>query len=434
MEQLRTVPLDIGRRCPHPVVFLLLIVPFGATSGFVNVALAFLATRVGLSVQQGAALIAVSMFPHVWKFFWAPLADKTLSRKRWYLLSALLSAAGIFAMATVPLGPSTLLLMSAIIFVTSVAATFLGFAVEGLVAYLTPPQERGRVSGWFQAGNLGGLGIGGGLGLWLLNTLPSPWISGAILATCLMACAIPLFFIADIPAIRTGGPLVASIEHVAIDLWQVLKSREGILCGVLCFVPVGTGAASGVLAQSEVAAMWHAGAREVALTQGTLTGVTAMLGCLVGGAACSRYFKARAGYAFFGALMALVAVAMAVSPMRVMQYVGYSLAYSLTTGLCYAAFSAFVLDAIAAGHAATKYNAFASLSNAPIWYMGLVLARAETTWGPKGMLYTEAILAAAGIGVFVIVAAATRGSHTAQVGRARLPREISTPDRTEFGC
>jgi hypothetical protein len=85
-------------------------------------------------------------------------------------------------MATLPLGPSTILPMSGIILVTSVAATFQGFAVEGLVAYLTPPRERGRVSGWFQAGNLGGLGVGGGLGLWLLNTLSAPWMTGTILA------------------------------------------------------------------------------------------------------------------------------------------------------------------------------------------------------------------------------------------------------------
>jgi hypothetical protein len=225
-----------------------------------------------------------------------------------------------------------------------------------------------------------------------------------------MACAIPLIWIEDIPANRTAGPLFTAIKHVADDLWQVLKSRDGILCAVLCFAPVGTGTASGVLAQSAVAARWHAGAREVALTQGTLTGVASMLGCLLGGAACSRYFNARAGYAFFGTLMALVAVAMAMSPMRVTEYVGDSLAYAVTTGLCYAAFSAFVLDAIGAGHAATKYNAFASLSNAPIWYLGLVLARAETTWGPRGMLYAESILAAFGIGVFVIVAAAVRGA------------------------
>jgi hypothetical protein len=386
-----------------------LIMPFGATAGFATVVLAFLATRVGLSVTQGASLVALNMFPHVWKFLWAPVADRTLTRKQWYLLSSVVCAAGMFVMATLPLGQATIHLMSGIVLLTSVAATFQGFAVESLVAYLTPPQERGRVSGWFQAGNLGGAGIGGGAGLWLLNALASPWMAGAILAASMLACALALLWIDDVPAHRSTGPVSTAVRQIALDLWQVLRSYEGILCAVLCVVPVGTGAATAVLAQSQVAAFWRAGAGEVALTQGVVSGVTSMLGCLAGGIACSRLFNARFGYALFGAGMALVAASMAVAPMQIPEYIVFSLAYSFTAGLTYAAFSAFVLDAIGTGHAATKYNGFASLSNAPIWYMGLVLARAETAWGPKAMLLTESALGVLGIAAFAIVAAALRG-------------------------
>lgn len=404
MDNLHAAPLDDGRRPPHPFVYTLLIVPFGATSGFVSVALAYLATKVGLTVEQGATLIAVSLFPNVWKFFWAPIADRTLTRKRWYLISAVACALGMAAMATLPLGPKTLLPMSVIIFFTSLAATFLGFSVEALVAHITPAHERGTVSGWFQAGNLGGSGIGGGLGLWLLNTLHAPWQAGLILAVAMGLCALPLRFLPDVPADGGEGTLVQAIKDVAIDMWQVLKSREGILCGVLCFVPIGTGAAGGVLTQAEVAAHWGAGAHEVEVVQGFLTGSVSMVGCLVGGYACARLFGSRRAYAVFGALMASVTAAMALSPMTVTSYVGFNLAYAFTTGLCYAAFSSFVLDAIGKGHAATKYNGFASLSNTPIWYVGLVLARAETRWGPKGMLLTESGMGIAGIVVFAVVA------------------------------
>ena len=47
------------RHPPHPFLYTVLIAPFGATFGFVSVALAFLATRKGLTVAQGAELIAV---------------------------------------------------------------------------------------------------------------------------------------------------------------------------------------------------------------------------------------------------------------------------------------------------------------------------------------------------------------------------------------
>jgi MFS family permease len=381
---------------------MLLIVPFGASNGFVTVALAYLATKNGLSVEQGATLVAASLFPNVWKFFWAPIADKTLTRKKWYVLSTVVVAATMFAMSVVPLGEKTLSLMWLIILVSSFAATFVGFAVEAIVAHTTPESQRGSVSGWFQAGNLGGSGIGGGIGLWLLNNAPEPWIAGAIISALMLVCIIPLRFIADVPAEKAHGGAWESMKYVVVDLWQVMKSPNGILCAVLCFVPVGTGAAGAVLAQAEVAALWGAGENEVALTQGFLTGGVSMVGCLVGGYICTK-LNARVSYALFGGLMAGVTALMAVSPMNVTMYVTYLVAYAFVTGLCYAAFSAFVLDAIGAGHAATKYNGFASLSNAPIWYTGLVLASAETRMGAKGMLFTESLMGVAGIAVFFAV-------------------------------
>lgn len=417
MEPLREAPFDDGRRPPHPFWYTLLIVPFGASNGFVSVALAFLATKHGLTVEQGATLVAASMFPNVWKFFWAPIGDKTLTRKRWYLLSTGLVAASLFALSVIPLGPSTLSLMWAVIVLSSVAATFVGFSVESIVAHVTPPSHRGSVSGWFQAGNLGGSGIGGGIGLWLLNNAPSPWIAGAIMAAMMCGCAAALRFVPEVAAEKSAGGVWVAVKHVSVDMWQVMKTRNGILCAVLCFVPVGTGAASAVFAQAEVAALWGAGEREVALVQGFLTGGVSMVGCLAGGVICSKFVNPRHGYAIFGALMAVVTAAMAFSPMTVAMFVTYNIAYAFVTGLCYAAFSGFVLDAIGAGHAATKYNGFASLSNAPIWYTGLVLAFAETRGGAKGMLLTETLMGVAGIAIFFLavfavgrIGAAKRGA------------------------
>ena len=402
MDPLHNAPLDDGRRPPHPFVYTLLIVPFGATQGFVTVALAYLATKFGLSVEQGALLIAVSLFPNVWKFVWAPVGDRTLTRKKWYVISCAACAVGMLAMASVPLGTKTLTLMCVVIALTSVAATFLGFSVEGLVAHLTPVSDRGRVSGWFQAGNLGGTGVGGGIGLVLLNVIPWAWVSGLILAGLTMACCLPLPFVPDVESDGSHGGVVGAVKDVVGDMWQVLKTREGALCAVLCIVPVGTGAAAGVLAQAEVAAQWNAHEHEVALVQGFLTGGVSMVGCMVGGYACGKLFDARTAYAVFGGTMALVTALMAFSPMTAISFIGFNLAYAFVTGLCYAAFSAFVLDAIGTGHAATKYNGFASLSNTPIWYVGLVLAALEARRGPQGMLMAESILGVAGIAVFAL--------------------------------
>ncbi len=399
-----------GARPPHPFVYTLLIVPFGATGGFVSVALTFLATRSGLSVAQGATLIAAAMFPNVWKFFWAPIADTTLTRKRWYAIANVACALGMMAMAVIPLGPGTLNTMWAAILLTSFAATFLGFAVEALMAHITPAHDRGRVGGWFQAGNLGGAGIGGGIGLWLLTHAPATWQAGVVLALLTLACAIPLAFLPDVKAEPSNG-VGDAMRNVAVDLWSVIRSPGGILCAVLCFLPIGTGAASGVLTQATVAAHWGAGEYEVTLVQGILTGLIAMVGCLVGGAVCAR-MPARSAYLVFGAIMAATTGAMALAPPTPSVYIAFSLAYSFVAGLSYAGFSGFVLEAIGAGNAATKYNGFASLSNTPIWYMGLLLAWVETRVGPDGMLLTESAMGIVGIAVFVVVAFLLRRQKT----------------------
>ena len=392
-----------ARKTPHPFAYTLLIVPFGASGGFVTVALAFIATRAGLTVAQGAMLGAAAIFPNVWKFFWSPIGDMTLSRKRWYLLSCLACAAGTFATAAVPLGPTTLKLMLAIILLTSVAGTFLAFAVEGIVASLTPPADRGNVSGWYQAGNLGGNGLGGGLGLLLLERTGKPWLVGTVLAAVICSCALGLLLVPEVAREEGQGGVWRSVRHVGVDVWRSLRARDGTLGAVLCFLPVATGAAQGVLVQAEVAAKWGAGEHEVALVQGFVAGLVGMAGCLAGGWVCQR-LSGRISYAVFGLMMACVTVAMAYSPMTPTMYVVYNIAYAFVTGLSYAAFSALVFDAIGQqGHAATKYNGFASLSNTPIWYMGLLLAWAHTRWGAKGMLLVESALGLAAIALFAAV-------------------------------
>jgi MFS family permease len=388
----------------HPVVYSVLGAPFGASGGFVGVALVFLATGSGLSIEQSAVLVAVNMFPQVLKALWAPVSDICLSRRRWYLIGTLTCAAGMFACTVVHLNPSTFHLMLGLVLLMSIASTFLAFAVEAMIAHLTAPADLGRASGWYQAGYFGGNGIGGGIGLWLLTHLAARWETGLILAALMGVCAGALFFLPDVPAESAGGGVGAAVQGVVLDFWSVIRSRVGILCALLCFLPVGTGAASSVLTMGSVAARWKVDADDVSMIQGFIGGVLSMGGCILGGYGCTRWGP-RNAYVAYGALMALTTVAMAASPFTRDAYIVGNLVYSLVTGMCYAAFSAFVLEAIGAGNAATKYNAFASISNFPIWYMGLVLGWAEIRLGPSGMLECESLFGVVGIAVFFAVVA-----------------------------
>src|SRR5205823_2872559 len=130
-----------------------------------------------------------------------------------------------------------------------------------------------------------------------------------------------------------------------------------------------------------------------------------MVGCLLGGWASDRMDR-KAAYAVYGVLQAGCAVAMALAPRTVTTYIVFTSLYAIIMGLTYAGFSAFVLEAMGKGAAATKYNVFASLSNFPIYYMTQIDGWAHARWGASGMLNTEAAFGMLGLVLFVGVVAA----------------------------
>lgn len=392
------------RRAPNPLHWTALIAPYGAVSGFVGVTINFLGSERGISVEQTAALVAFAASPHVFKFAWAPVADSTWSRRRWYLASTVVCALGILGISTIPISPENLRLLGIVGFVTNIAATTLGMAVEGLMTHHVPPASRGRAGGWFQAGNLGGNGLAGGVGLLLMKALPEPWMTGAILAGLMVACGCVAFFLTDAEAERREGGVLASMWGAVVELFRTVTQRDGALAALICFLPVGTGAAAGVLGQAEIAALWGAGEKEVAIVAGGLSGALAAIGCLVGGEICGR-MSSRTAYVAIGALMAAVAGAMALAPATVAVYVVGNLAYSFVTGLAYAAFTGLVLEVIGHSSAATKYNGFASLSNTPIQYMGVALGVIAGRSGAVPMLWAEAGIGVAAIVFFLLVVA-----------------------------
>jgi MFS family permease len=397
-----------------PVVFLVLILPFGVMSGYLTVAVAYQLSQAGLSVEEIASLVAVSFIPHTWKFLWAPIADTTLRRKTWYLLAAALSAVGIWATGAVPAQSRFVPLLYAVVLISNLAVTFLAMSVESLMVYGTPPAQRGRAAGWFQAGNLGGYGLGGGAGLWMADHLPEPWIAGAVLGAACALCCFALAFVAEPPALLQTGSYRRRLAEVLKDLWHVTRLRPGYLALLICFLPIGSGAASNLW--SAVADDWHASANTVALVTGALNGIVSAAGCLAGGYLADRIDR-KTAYALYGLVLAVCAAAMAWAPRTEPMYIVFTTVYAFIQGLCYAGFSAVVLEAIGLGAAATKYTLFASLSNMPIMYMTMIDGAAHTRWGAGGMLYAEALIGVAALALFVAVAAATATGGRLEVDR-----------------
>jgi MFS transporter, PAT family, beta-lactamase induction signal transducer AmpG len=221
-------------------------------------------------------------------------------------------------------------------------------------------------------------------------------VGGLCLLCCVALAGVPS------PARPPGEPgLTASLGATLKDFWQLVRNRSGVLVLVLCVLPIGSGAASGLW--SAVAGEWRASADTVALVSGVLGGIISAAGCIIGGWLCDRMDR-KTAYVWFGIFQAAAAVAMALFPRNPAMFVLWSSVYAFITGFTYAAFSAFVLEAIGKGAAATKYSALASLSNMPIYYMTNIDGWAHDRWSSSGMLLTEAGLGVVGAVIFIALA------------------------------
>ena len=380
---------------------MVLFLPFGATVGFVQVTIGYTARQQGLGDAAIAEIIAINLLPHTFKFFWAPIPDTTFSRRGWYLASNIFSTVTLIILGFVPVRTDTTSLLKLLIFVNSVAITFLGMSVEGLLANVVTDEQRGTASGWLQAGNLGGAGIGGGAALWLAQRIG---IGGAFLiaALTLMMCSIGLLKIHE-PRRARHESIAGALRAVIADLWNtILLSRTGLLAMILCFLPVGSAAASALFAA--MADRWNTSADAVALFTGLLAGIVSAIGCLAGGWLSDRMDR-KIAYAIAGFFLAIVAVGMYLGPRSEAGYGIFTLSYQFASGVAYGAFTGFVLEAIGRGAAATKYNALASLSNIPIWYMTLADGLAADRMGAAKMLLVDAAAGAIGIAVLFAVVA-----------------------------
>lgn len=390
---------------PHPIVYLFLCTPFGASNGYLIVTLAYQLSHAHVSVAAISGLIALSLVPQTWKPLWAPLVDTTLNSKLWYVLAALASAATLGSIGLFPISQAGLTSITILVVTNSAATTFLAMAAENLMAHATSHDQKGRAGGWYQAGNLGGQGVGGGAALWLAVNFGYAWLPGAAMAALFMACCLALFFIAEPPADHRHASYVTSLTNVFKDVWNTAKLRTGYLAVLICFLPIGSGAAANLW--SSVSGDWHASANVVALVNGVLGGAVSAAGCVVGGFLCDRMDR-KFAYALFGLFLSAAALGMLVAARTPMSFVVFTLLYAFISGLNYGSFSAVVLDAIGKGAAATKYNILAGLSNVPILYMTSIEGLAYERWHSSGLLWSDALAGIVGVAFFYAVAILTR--------------------------
>jgi len=402
-----TPPSTPGRTVPHPLVWAILYFPFGLAIGFPSVALGYLGARAGLEVSAIAAIVGMTMLANGWKFVWAPVCDYTLSRKTWYLMAAALVAAGLVAMTIIPLKPATTGMLSALALAAAVAATFIAFATEGLMAHNTTPDTRGRAGGWFQAGNQFGQTAGGGIGLWLIQHAPSPAVAALAVAGIVLACALALTGLEEPPRPLKHATVGARMADAWRELLSVLRARTGRIALLLAVLPIGTGAAMFLF--SAIGREFHASADVVAAVGGLGGGIAIVAGCIAGGRLADRMDKPWS-YALSCAVGLVACIVVAWSPRTSTGYAISTLFYTFSLGMVNASFTGLVLAIIGDAAAATKINLFFALNTLFSLGMLRVAGWAHDRWSTTGMLYTEALVGVAALAVFAIAARRIRGA------------------------
>lgn len=395
-----------SRAGSHPAIYLVLYLPFGMASGYVTVTLAWLLSHAGASVEAIAALAGVALLVNTWKVLWSPLVDTLLTAKAWFVIGVLGVAAIMAGMGFAPLDPKLMTLFEGLTLAVTFAATATSIAVDRFMAFDVPDHLKGQAGGWSQAGNLGGTGLGGGAGLWVAQHSGQPWIAGVLLALASLACLLPLLSIREPGRVGRGKSYGATLAETWRDVLSLAKTRIGLMACFLMLLPIGSGGLQQLWAA--IAKDWGAGADEVALASGVLSGLVSIAGCVAGGYIADRIDR-KLAYAIYGVVLSAVAVAMALTPRTPMTFMAYACLYNLVVGFCYGAYSAVTLEAIGQGAAGTKFNLISSLSNAPILLVTLVDGWAETHLGAVGMLYVEAAMGVAGVLVYALVAVTTRG-------------------------
>lgn len=387
-----------------PVIFAPLFAPFGISSGYVSVTLAFLLGQSGMSTAVIGTLIALHVWPQTVKMLWAPFVDTVGNPKVWYGIGAAIVGASLLLMSALPKTEAQVPFFIAIMVVSSVSSTFISMSAEIFMANQVPPELRGRASGWSQAGNLGGAGIGGGIGLLLAENVSEPAVSGAVLAAICLACWGATLFLPRLVTVReTDVHYFAHLKQVLVNVWEVARSRLGYLALLIMLLPIG----SGGVPWAAIAGEWSVGANLVALVNGISGGVASIVGALIAGYICDRMDLKRA-YCMFGILVGLVTTSMVFLPRTPEVFVGGVLAYQAMVGMAYTGYAAIVLEAIGKKSPATNWNLMAALSNIPIAAMSQIDGHMHDAYGTDAMLFGELVFPAVAIALFGLFALATR--------------------------
>ncbi len=141
----------VKRESTAPFLFFILDLPSGISSGFASITLPFILTQAGFSVAAAGYIVALGVSANLWRFLWGPVADFTLSARRWYLIGLVTTAVTLLLLGLIPLRPDSTGLLNAVVFISQVASTLVMLPLGGLMAHTVSDIGAGGMSNLWAA-------------------------------------------------------------------------------------------------------------------------------------------------------------------------------------------------------------------------------------------------------------------------------------------
>jgi MFS family permease len=363
--------------------------------------------------------VALGMLAQALRALWAPLADISLTFKRWCVLGTIGTALLLFGVTFVPIDARHMGLLSALLFLLGAMACLQNTPVGGLMAYAIQDSAKGRASGAAIFGGMTGTALGGALGIWITSHLSSPRLAAGMLAALCILALPALRFVGEPAREMRKVPIRHQLSMMFADVWSVLKARRAILVALLVLTPVGLGATSNIW--PAIAPEWKVSADLLSVLGGLGTTVVLMLGCLAAGWLSDRW-DSIAAFLLAGLLVCVAGTALALGPRTPLGFSIWSLAYMFSVGAANAAYLAMIMAVIGRGAAAFKYAVLNSLGNVPTTYMTALNGWVHDRAGVTAMLLIEAGSCLALIVVFAIA------DRILQTAAASMPGSRAVPE------
>lgn len=377
-----------SRPAPRPWLIGMSALTFGLTAGFVITALPFLLSKAGVSLYRIATVSAVAMSPTFWAFLVTPIVDVGFTRRAYAFAAATVSALSLGA-ALCLFSPARLWLFTVLVLIAELAAMLQNSAVLGWMSEFLSDSERGRVSGWVNAANLGG-GAMGAMVLMPASAYLSFQTLGVLAAVMVL---VSTAFLLRFP--KPMKPQFGAGQILGGTLRSVLRTsrQPQVLTGFLLFLaPASCVAAINLFAG--MGSNFQASPQLVAWSTGAGAAIAAVAGSVFGGYLADRVDRGVL-YMSGGILAGLCALLMASTPHTQAVFTAGVLAYNCVAGVCYAAFSALSLQLVGTGNpaAATQLSLFCCASNAAIDYMTWADGQGYRMFGIRGLFLVDGLAA-----------------------------------------